>query len=150
MSILLPSNDRFNQSQSQSPFHLAAASVLVGFWALFVRQRSPWTFYIYIIFPCYFWNQVLVRATRPLLHYIRQGQSGSVFGPVLRGVLVVAALQSMVVSTCSRLRIHVSLTNFRLDILTAQYGVLGSLSSVCSGLWSHGRPQCGARTGCYG
>ncbi|KAI0807038.1 alkaline phosphatase-like protein [Fomes fomentarius] len=96
VSILLPSNDQFNQSQSQLPFHLAAASVLVAFWALFVRQRSPWTFYIYITFPCYFWNQVLVRATQPLLQYIHQGQSGSAFGPVLRGVLVIAALQSMV------------------------------------------------------
>ena len=95
VSILLPATT--SVSQDALPFHLATTSVLVAFWTLFAKQRSPWTFYIYMLFPCYFWNQVLVRASAPLLKYVKQGQAGSVVGPVFRGVLVFAALQSMVV-----------------------------------------------------
>ena len=96
VSIILPSDEHL--SQNPAPFHIAATSVLAAFWALFAKQRSPMTFYIYILFPCYFWDQVLVRASKPLLQYIRQGQQGSVVNVALRGLLVVAALQSMVVS----------------------------------------------------
>ena len=95
VSILLPATT--SVSQDALPFHLATTSVLVAFWTLFAKQRSPWTFYIYMLFPCYFWNQVLVRASAPLLKYVKQGQAGSVVGPVFRGVLVFAALQTMVV-----------------------------------------------------
>ena len=95
VSILLPATT--SVSQDALPFHLATTSVLAAFWTLFAKQRSPWTFYIYILFPCYFWNQVVVRASAPLLKYVKQGQAGSVGGPVFRGVLVFAALQSMVV-----------------------------------------------------
>ena len=95
VSIILPSDEHL--SQNPAPFHIAAMSVLAGFWALFAKQRSPMSFYIYILFPCYFWDQVLVRASAPLLKYVKQGQAGSVGGPVFRGVLVFAALQSMVV-----------------------------------------------------
>ena len=96
VSIILPSDEHF--SENPAPFHIAATSVLAAFWALFVKQRSPMTFYVYILFPCYFWDQVLVRASRPLLQYVRQGQAGSVAKMGLRWALVVAALQSMVVS----------------------------------------------------
>ena len=95
VSILLPATT--SVSQDALPFHLATTSVLAAFWTLFAKQRSPWTFYIYMLFPCYFWNQVLVRASAPLLKYVKQGQAGSVVGPVFRGVLVFAALQTMVV-----------------------------------------------------
>ena len=94
VSIIFSSDEH----QNPAPFHIAAMSVLAGFWALFAKQRSPMSFYIYILFPCYFWDQVLVRASKPLLQYIRQGQQGSVVKVALRGSLVVAALQSMVVS----------------------------------------------------
>ncbi|TBU53845.1 alkaline phosphatase-like protein [Dichomitus squalens] len=93
-SILLPQTS-FGTPRSL-PFHVAATSVVAAFWALFAKQRSPWTFYIYILFPCYFWNQALVRAGRPLLEYIKRDSPGSVVGPLSQGVLVVAALQSMV------------------------------------------------------
>ncbi|KAI0706031.1 alkaline phosphatase-like protein [Cerioporus squamosus] len=94
VSILLPSSSHL--SQSQTPVHITATSVLAAFWALFAKQRSPATFYVYIVFPCYFWNQVLVRAGKPLLQYVQRARPSSVFGLVLRGLLVVAALQSMV------------------------------------------------------
>ncbi|RPD52571.1 alkaline phosphatase-like protein [Lentinus tigrinus ALCF2SS1-6] len=94
VSILLPPDEHL--SGSKPSLHIAAASVLVGFWGLFARQHSPSTFYVYIVFPCYFWDQVLVRASKPVLQYVRQGQSGSIIKLLLRGLLVVGALQSMV------------------------------------------------------
>ena len=94
VSLLLPIP---NTRSGQTAIQTAAASVLVLFWALFVKQRSPPTYYVYIVFPCYFWDQVLVRAAAPLVRYVRHGQPGAVIKPAMRGALVVAALQSMVV-----------------------------------------------------
>ena len=95
VSILIPATPK--ASTSAFPVHVAATAVLGGFWALFAKQRSPWSFYVYIIFPCYFWDQVFARASMPLLNYLKQGSMGSVAGYIVRGALVVAALQSMVV-----------------------------------------------------
>ncbi len=98
VSILLPPSA--SQSlRSALPIHLFTTIALGAFWALFTKQRSPWSFYVYIVFPCYFWDQVLVRAGGPLLRNIRHARAGSLAGYVLRGTLVVAALQSMVVSS---------------------------------------------------
>ncbi|KAJ8474730.1 hypothetical protein ONZ51_g7029 [Trametes cubensis] len=94
VSILIPATPK--ASTSAFPVHVAATAVLSGFWALFAKQRSPWSFYVYIIFPCYFWDQVFARASMPLLNYLNQGSMGSVAGYIVRGALVVAALQSMV------------------------------------------------------
>ena len=98
-SILLPQTSSGTRGLQ---FHVAATSVLVGFWGLFAKQRSPWTFYIYIVFPCYFWDQVLVRASGPLLQYIKRRSARSIVGPVSQGLLVVAALQSMVVCLATK------------------------------------------------
>ncbi len=35
--------------------------VMSGFVAIFALQRSPWSFYAYAIFPCYFWQQFFVQ-----------------------------------------------------------------------------------------
>ncbi|KAI8992816.1 PigN-domain-containing protein [Trametes punicea] len=94
VSILIPSSPK--APGSAFPFHLAAMAVLGGFWALFAKQRSPWSFYVYITFPCYFWYQVLASASGPLLNYVRRGSAGSLFKYIVRGVIVVTALQSMV------------------------------------------------------
>ena len=67
VSIILPSHEHL--SQNPAPFHIAATSVLAAFWALFAKQRSPMTFYVYILFPWYYLDQVLVRASKPLLQY---------------------------------------------------------------------------------
>ncbi|OBZ74872.1 GPI ethanolamine phosphate transferase 1 [Grifola frondosa] len=84
--------------------HLAAALSLFTFWGLFAIQRSPWTFYVYIAFPCYFWHQALLQARIPLARYIqkRDVYMSTIFKLVPRGVLVVAALQSMVAAYTHR------------------------------------------------
>ncbi|CDO69965.1 hypothetical protein BN946_scf184836.g39 [Trametes cinnabarina] len=93
-SILVPSS--MADVADSAAFHLVAAAILGGFWALFTKQRSPWSFYVYIAFPCYFWDQALSRASGPLLKFVREGGAGPVMRYALRGGLVVAALQSMV------------------------------------------------------
>ena len=73
-------------------------SIIVS-WVLFALQRSPWTFYLYILFPCYFWNQVLLRAVPRIAQWSWSDLSSIDFGRVIGvGVLVVGSLQAMVVS----------------------------------------------------
>ncbi|EIN05765.1 PigN-domain-containing protein [Punctularia strigosozonata HHB-11173 SS5] len=49
-----------SDSSGSSPFITAGAvSALLLTWLLFAAQHSPWTFYVYTIFPCYFWHQAL-------------------------------------------------------------------------------------------
>ncbi|KAF8967451.1 Phosphatidylinositolglycan class N-domain-containing protein [Flammula alnicola] len=35
--------------------------ILVAFWVSFAVQKAPWSFYVYIAFPCYFWEQFLAQ-----------------------------------------------------------------------------------------
>ncbi|KDQ23723.1 hypothetical protein PLEOSDRAFT_1094573 [Pleurotus ostreatus PC15] len=51
-----------------SPINTALSlAVLLSFWTVFALQRSPWTFYLYVAFPCYFWHQFLAQANRSQL-----------------------------------------------------------------------------------
>ncbi|KAJ6486074.1 Phosphatidylinositolglycan class N-domain-containing protein [Mycena vitilis] len=79
-----------------------AGTILAAFWALFAIQRSPWTYYLYIAFPCYFWHQFVAQMP-PLLQMFaserrRLGHTRS----ALYGGLVVLALQSMVAAYAHR------------------------------------------------
>ena len=56
------------------------------------------TFYVYVVFPCYFWREALVASSGSLHELHRSGKLRGSVKLVLRGVLVIAALQSMVVS----------------------------------------------------
>ena len=73
--------------------------VLLAFWAMFAIQRSPWTFYVYVAFPCYFWNQVITHAAQPMVVWFRGPQkSPRIYAKRLsQAALVVGVLQSMVV-----------------------------------------------------
>ena len=80
--------------------------VLLAFWALFALQRSPWSFYVYIMFPCYFWWRVLEELGTAISdRNYRSGIVGSSNGKsnlvtmVIKVVTVVLALQGMVVIT---------------------------------------------------
>ena len=66
-------------------------------WILFAIQKYPLTFYIYVVFPCYFWREALVTSSGPLLQLYRSGKSRGSMMILLRAVFVIAALQSMVV-----------------------------------------------------
>ena len=113
-----------------------AALVLAGFWFSFVLQHSSATLYLYIIFPVYFWHQAIERAGGSLgssmtIPSKRKGKgSNKAFGTargvaaiVVRGLLVVAALLSMVVrAVCNNLDLEIHRLNDRLDILTDLFG----------------------------
>ena len=66
-------------------------------WTLFAIQRYPLTFYIYVIFPCYFWREALVMSSGQLIQLCRSGKSQGSMKVLLRAVFVIATLQSMVV-----------------------------------------------------
>ncbi|KAF9474339.1 GPI ethanolamine phosphate transferase 1 [Pholiota conissans] len=74
----------------------ASWAILFAFWASFALQRSPWSFYIYIAFPCYFWEQFLGQ----MISYMRFNRdkisTSARFGVHIRGAMVVLALLGMV------------------------------------------------------
>ena len=96
---------------SSTTFVVTVASwiVLLAFWTLFALQRSPWSFYVYITFPCYFWWRVLEELSMAISdRNNRRAASGTAensngtshFVPiVIKVATVVLALQGMVVST---------------------------------------------------
>lgn len=73
---------------------LATGVVLAAFWGTFALQKSPWTFYLYVSFPVYFWQQFLTRGAPDLL--ARVAKQGSV-SLVFWFVFVIASTQAMVV-----------------------------------------------------
>jgi phosphatidylinositol glycan class N len=66
-------------------------------WTLFAVQKYPLTFYIYVVFPCYFWREALVTSSGPLLQLYRSGKWQGSMKVLLRAIFVIAALQIMVV-----------------------------------------------------
>ncbi|KLO19216.1 PigN-domain-containing protein [Schizopora paradoxa] len=46
--------------------NLLSANCLLSFWGLFFRQKEPWTYYLYVTFPLYFWRTVALRSWEPL------------------------------------------------------------------------------------
>ena len=70
--------------------------VLLFFWVLFAVQKSPLMFYVYIAFPCYFWQQFLVQIIpivklqdkRVEVHYLRVFFYGGMAIVALLGMVV--------------------------------------------------------------
>ena len=118
-----------------------ALAALGASWILFAIQKYPLTFYLYIIFPCYFWREALVGSSGPLVHLYRSGMLRGSVKTLLCTVFVIAALQSMVVCVSNP---HDTVGNLRLtfmnrsDTPTGASGVSGS-----SPLGSFGQPGAG-------
>lgn len=84
-------------SQGISIVTVVSISVMLIFCAIFAIQKSPWTFYVYVAFPCYFWNQVILHAIRPVRIWFR-GRTFRFYGTsLIQASLVIGVLQSMVV-----------------------------------------------------
>jgi hypothetical protein len=83
----------------QRIINVIAIFVLLIFFALFHLQKSPWTFYVYIAFPCYFWQQFLVQVLPHIILPFRSRGAVCYVTYALHGGLVTAALQLMVVRT---------------------------------------------------
>ncbi|KAK2465877.1 hypothetical protein APHAL10511_001518 [Amanita phalloides] len=83
--------------------NLLSFTITLASWLLFTLERSPWTFYLYILFPAYFWNQVLLKAIPRLVQWSRSDLSSVDFGKVIGvGVLIIGSLQSMVMGYTHR------------------------------------------------
>ncbi|KAH9915518.1 Phosphatidylinositolglycan class N-domain-containing protein [Fomitopsis serialis] len=130
VSIFLTPDTSTNGARRQSVvLDATALTSLVTFWAAFAKQRSPWTFYLYICFPVYFWHQALFRAKDPLRRYLRNSNNcvSDVLRLSVRGLAVVLALQSMVIGYTRR------------EVWSAGFLVIGVLWPVLftpKGLWS--------------
>ena len=119
-----------------------ALTVLGISWTLFAVQKYPLTFFVYVVFPCYFWREVLVKFSGPLLEmYLSNKLQGSARF-MFRAVFVIAALQSMVV--CPRAPHTPRGKNLRLTSarrLATLTAVSGASDSSHSG--SYGQPGAG-------
>ncbi|KDR84256.1 hypothetical protein GALMADRAFT_704440 [Galerina marginata CBS 339.88] len=74
-------------------------SILIAFWVLFALQRSPWSFYVYIAFPCYFWHQFLLQVAPAAKSLFQPKMHAWV---LLNGIVVVLALLGMVAAYTHR------------------------------------------------
>lgn len=83
---------------------LATAAILAIFWALFAAERAPWTFYVYVTFPCYFWQQFALRGVPIVVQQFKSSdRRGPFMGRVLfHTVIVVVVLQCMVAAYTHR------------------------------------------------
>lgn len=90
--------NRSTSSRVSTTVTSIAGISLAGFWILFFIQRSPWTFYLYTIFPCYFWHQFMVQAIPALFDRQKSTKRHiNYYTWLTGGVMIVGVLQGMVV-----------------------------------------------------
>ncbi|KAJ3532808.1 hypothetical protein NMY22_g7594 [Coprinellus aureogranulatus] len=76
-----------------------AGTLLLASWAAFAVQKSPWSFYIYVAFPVYFWQQFLAHGAPDLVsRFAREGS----LRLVMWTLFAVASTQAMVVGYTHR------------------------------------------------
>ena len=76
--------------------------VLLFFWVLFAVQKSPLMFYVYIAFPCYFWQQFLAQIIPLVVIKVQdEGMKVHHLRFFLNGGMAIIALLGMVVCSPS-------------------------------------------------
>ncbi|KAF8840654.1 PigN-domain-containing protein [Paxillus ammoniavirescens] len=127
---ILPASDILSASPFSRKF-VDAMSVLtlVGSGIVFWIQKSPWTFYIYVALPCYFWREFCVRGA-PAIRQVMSQSSFSYRQQCSQGLLVVIALQSMVAAYT-----HRSIWSVGFAIIGVLWPCLTWPSSVFSQNW---------------
>jgi phosphatidylinositol glycan class N len=80
--------------------NILSGVVLLIFWALFAVQKSPLMFYVYIVFPCYFWQQFLVQIFPVVAFKVQNNRvEGHQSRILYNGEMTILALLGMVVCT---------------------------------------------------
>lgn len=92
----------FASSSLASMITIFSGVLLLVSWALFTVQKSSLMFYVYITFPCYFWQQSLVQLI-PLFAFTVHNKNlkGHYLRGLFTGGMVIAALLGMVVCRSS-------------------------------------------------
>ena len=102
--LIAVSSDSEEDSSSSRIVDVVSVATLLGFWISFIVQKSPYSFFVYIVFPIYFWREVVRVSGGSVFAVDRlKGRVGvwGVVKTVVRLGLIVGALQSMVVSVYS-------------------------------------------------
>jgi hypothetical protein len=91
---------------------LVPISILATCWASFALQHSPWSFYVYVVFPVYFWNSAISRTWSPVRLIISSNRLTlkAVLRWMVRGIVVVTTLICMVVCLLFGAFSYISLT----------------------------------------
>ncbi|KAJ7769720.1 alkaline-phosphatase-like protein, partial [Mycena olivaceomarginata] len=91
--------ERYNTKSSGGAVVTAFAVIFVAiFWILFAIQKSPWKYWLYITFPCYFWHQFMVQVA-PLIGTSTLQMPHLDFGRILLyGGLGIMVLHGMVIA----------------------------------------------------
>ena len=83
-------------SRPSGALEAAFGSLLVGFFAFFAAQHSPWTYYLYVSFPVYFWY-TFARDGRPVLRRLVTEAKARPGNLIWHTCLVGGSLMAMVV-----------------------------------------------------
>lgn len=131
-TYVFPSTPAADNKASLISFHALAMVILAASWTFFLLQRSPGAYYVYAIFPCYFWDRVFSRVD---IHgwqiTLRRQEAGITKKLGMNICLTLLALMSMVVRlfrTCVCLAAHFYLATVRihssmgLECRTSAYG----------------------------
>ncbi|CAL1697714.1 unnamed protein product [Somion occarium] len=100
-TILVPPSSTGITSRLQA-IDLVAAVTLCAFWTLFILQKSRGSFYLYIIFPVYFWHQAIRRFGSNVDQLRKLVSTTHLSGLFVRGGLVVVTLEGMVLAYTHR------------------------------------------------
>ncbi|KAL1705153.1 Phosphatidylinositolglycan class N-domain-containing protein [Schizophyllum commune] len=88
-------------SRPSGALEAAFGSLLVGFFAFFAAQHSPWTYYLYVSFPVYFWY-TFARDGRPVLRRLVTEAKARPGNLVWHTCLVGGSLMAMVTAYTQR------------------------------------------------
>ncbi|KAJ7492091.1 Phosphatidylinositolglycan class N-domain-containing protein [Mycena latifolia] len=100
--IFRPLDAQSATSSSRAAITGVSIITLATSWILFAIQRSPWTYYLYISFPCYFWQQFAIQVLPLLRTSASQMHLFDYTRILLYGGLIIGVLQSMVAAYVHR------------------------------------------------
>ncbi|KAF9238476.1 Phosphatidylinositolglycan class N-domain-containing protein [Melanogaster broomeanus] len=119
ISIVSAPNIPSASSFTRKVVNTVAILVLLGSGTVFWIQKSPWTFYIYAAFPCYFWREFYLRGAPAIVKVLSQS-SFSYRQLCTQALLAVVSLQSMVAAYTHR------------SIWSVGFAIIGLLWPYCT------------------
>ncbi|KAG6336740.1 hypothetical protein ID866_2345 [Astraeus odoratus] len=100
--LLVPDVERFSIATERG-IDIGAIITLLSLWTVFWTRDSPWTFYVYVAFPCYFWREFCLRGV-PAFRLLVTESAWTYRKLCMQATLVIVTLQSMVVCCIAHIR----------------------------------------------